>query len=113
MTRKQYGRAVRSYRSKARISYGDITVERFVEVVKGIGSEPTEGEKARVCQGLTECHPRPIAGPSAAELAAELEMTLAELEARSVALCYMPLGFNAIGYMTFEEQGAWIKANRK
>lgn len=94
MTRKKrWMTRVESYAHHGSISYGEISPERFAEVVKG--DTPTIGEQVRVCQGLTESPARPLNRENANELAGELEITREELEARCQELCGCAMGAHA------------------
>lgn len=84
---------LQAYAAHSSVSYGEISAERFAEIVKG--DTPTTGEKVRVCQGLTEMHAASINRDSAEELATELGMTRAAVEARCHELCGVGLGAHA------------------
>lgn len=81
------------YAAHSSVSYGEISAERFAEIVKG--DTPTTGENVRVCQGLTEIHAASINRDSADELATELGMTRAAVEARCCELCGAGMGAHA------------------
>ena len=85
--------ALESYAHRGSISYGPISPERFAEIVKG--AQPENGETSRVCQGLTETHASSINREAANDLAKELGMTRAALEARCQELCGERLGESA------------------
>lgn len=74
-------------------SYGEITAVRFAEIVRG--DTPTPDERLCVCQGLTEMHATSIGRDVADELAIEIGVTRAALEARCQQLCGVALGANA------------------
>lgn len=82
-----------AYAAHGSVSYGDISAARFAEIVRG--DVPTTGERVSVCQGLTEMHATSINRESADELAAELGMTRAEIEARCRELCGVAMGAHA------------------
>ena len=82
-----------AYAAHASVSYGDISASRFAEIVRG--DVPTTGERISVCQGLTEMHATSINCESADELAAELGMTRAEIEARCQQICGVAMGAHA------------------
>lgn len=84
---------LQAYAAHGSVSYGEISPERFAEIVRG--DTPTTGEKISVCQGLTEMHATSIGRDVARELAAEVGATRAELEARCQELCGVALGANA------------------
>lgn len=84
---------LQAYAAHGSVSYGEISVERFAEIMKG--AAPTTGEKVRLCQGLTEMHAASINRLSADELAAELGLTRAAVDARCYELCGVALGANA------------------
>lgn len=84
---------LQAYAAHGSVSYGEISAERFAEIVKG--DVPTTGERVSVCQGLTEMHAASINGNSADELAAELGMARADIEARCRELCGVALGAHA------------------
>lgn len=84
---------VQAYAAHSSVSYGEINAERFAEIMKG--DAPTTGEKVRVCQGLTEMHAASINRDSAEELATELGMTRANVEARCHELCGVAMGAHA------------------
>lgn len=84
---------LQAYAAHSSVSYGEISVERFAEIMKG--NPPTTGEKVRVCQGLTEMHAASINRDSADELAAELGLTRSAVEARCRELCGVGLGAHA------------------
>jgi len=84
---------LQAYAAHGSTSHGEISPERFAEIVRG--DTPTAGEKVCVCQGLTEMHATPIGRDVAGELAAEIGATRAELEARCQELCRVALGANA------------------
>jgi len=75
------------------VSYGEISAGRFAEIVRG--DAPNTGERVSVCQGLTELHASSVNRESADELAAELGMTRANIEARCRELCGVAMGANA------------------
>lgn len=94
MTRKKrWMTRIEAYAHHGSISYGQISPERFVEIVKG--SVPTVGEKVRVCQGLTETHASSINCENADELAKELGVTREALEVRCEELCGRAMGEHA------------------
>ncbi len=84
---------LQAYAAHGSTSHGEISPERFAEIVRG--DTPTAGEKISVCQGLTEMHATSINRDVAAELAAEISVTRAALEARCQKLCGVALGANA------------------
>ncbi|WFE75256.1 hypothetical protein [Roseinatronobacter sp. S2] len=84
---------LQAYAAQSSVSYGEISEERFAEIVRG--DAPTQSEKVSVCQGLTEMHAASINQNSANELAAELGMTRAALEARCQELCGVAMGAHA------------------
>lgn len=84
---------VEAYAAHGSVSYGDISARRFAEIVRG--DAPTTGERVSVCQGLTEIHASSVNRESADELAAELGMTRAAIEARCRELCGVAMGANA------------------
>ncbi len=84
---------LRAYAAHGSVSYGDISAARFGEIVQG--DTPTTGERVSVCQGLTEMHAASVNRESADELAAELGMTRAAVEARCRELCGVAMGAHA------------------
>lgn len=84
---------LQAYAAHSSVSYGEISAERFAAIMKG--DVPTTGEKVRVCQGLTEMHAASINRDSAEELATELGMTRAAVEARCHELCGVEMGAHA------------------
>jgi len=75
------------------VSYGEISAERFADIVQG--DTPTKGERISVCQGLTKMHATSVGRDVAGELAAEIGVTRAALDARCQQLCGVALGANA------------------
>lgn len=84
---------LQTYAAHGSTSYGEISPERFAEIVRG--DTPTPGEKVSVCQGLTEMHATSINRNVADELATEIGVTHAALDARCQDLCGVALGANA------------------
>ena len=84
---------LQAYAAHGSVSYGEISPNRFAEIVRG--DTPTAGEKVCVCQGLTEMHATSIGRDVAGELAAEIGVTRAALDARCQQLCGVALGANA------------------
>lgn len=82
-----------AYAAHGSVSYDEISAERFASILKG--ATPTTGEKVSVCQGLTEMPAASINRESADELAVEVGMTRAALEARCHELCGVAMGANA------------------
>ncbi|TQM93618.1 hypothetical protein [Roseinatronobacter monicus] len=81
---------LQAYASHGSTSYGEISPGRFAEIVKG--DTPTAGEKVSVCQGLTEMPTTSINRDVAGELAVEVGVTRAALDARCQQLCGGALG---------------------
>lgn len=84
---------LQAYAAHGSTSYGEISATRFAEIVRG--DTPTAGEKVSVCQGLIEMHTTSIGRDVAGELAAEIGVTRAALDARCQQLCGVALGANA------------------
>lgn len=84
---------LQAFAAHGSVSYGEISAERFAEIVQG--DTPTTGERVSVCQGLTEMHASSINRDSADELAAELGMTRSAVEARCRELCGVAMGAHA------------------
>lgn len=84
---------LQAYAAHSSVSYGEISAERFAEIVKR--AAPTTGEKVSVCQGLTEMHAVSINRDMAAELAEELGLSRAAVEARCRELCGAGMGAHA------------------
>lgn len=84
---------LQAYAAHGSVSYDEISAKRFAEILKG--GTPTTGEKVSVCQGLTEMPTPSINRESADELAAEVGITRATLEARCHELCGVKMGANA------------------
>lgn len=80
---------LQAYAAHGSVSYGEISAERFAEIVRG--DSPTQDEKVSVCQGLTEMHAASINQNTANELAVEREA----LEARCQELCGVAMGERA------------------
>lgn len=84
---------LQAYAAHGSTSHGEISAARFTKIVRG--DTPTAGEKVSVCQGLTEMHATSIGRDVAGELAVEIGITRAGLEARCRELCGVALGANA------------------
>lgn len=84
---------LQAYAAHGSTSYGEISAARFAEIVRG--DAPTPDERLSVCQGLTEMHATSIGRDVADELAAEIGVTRAALEARCQELCGVALAANA------------------
>lgn len=84
---------LQAYAAHGSTSYGEISAARFAEIVRG--DAPTPGEKVSVCQGLAEMHATSIGRDIADELAIEIGVTRAALEARCRELCGVAIGAHA------------------
>lgn len=81
---------LQAYAGHGSTSYGEISADRFAEIVRG--DTPTKEEQVSVCQGLTEMHTNSIGRDVAGELAVELGMTRTALETRCRELCGVAMG---------------------
>ena len=84
---------VQAYAAHGSVSYGEISAERFAEIVKGDVS--TTNKRVSVCQGLTEMRASSINRDSTDEVAAEIGITRADIEARCREPCGVAMGAHA------------------
>lgn len=79
-----------AYAQHGSCSYGEISPQRLREIL--LGAAPTPGERASVSQALLETDAVALNCAPAQELANELGLTLAQLDARCVELTGRKLG---------------------
>lgn len=84
---------LRTYAQHGSCSYGEISPERLREIL--LGDAPTPDERASVGQALLEIDAVALNCAPAEELADELGLTLAQIEARCVQLTGRRLGSNS------------------
>lgn len=84
-----------AYAHHGSASYGEITPARLRDIL--FGDAPSDGEHARIAQALLETPATGLHRDPAVELAAELGLTLDQLEARCVELTGERLGSSCLG----------------